>query len=94
MTLEVPLSSLTTSVEGGKPIGLRGQSAEIISVEQYARISQVKVGWDFNTEIPKPPSRTAAASSRSDSPAKRDEWCATATADERGIDYDFYCGPD
>jgi hypothetical protein len=66
-TLAVPLSSLSTVVgNDGKPVGLRGQYTESIDIDQYARITQVRVGWNFDTEIPKPTSQIATASSRSD----------------------------
>ncbi len=54
-TLDIPLASLTTIVgDDGTAIGLRGQRAEFLSVEQYARISNVEVVWTLDTEIPKP----------------------------------------
>jgi hypothetical protein len=74
--LAVPLSSLSTVLgNDGKPIGLRGQYTESIDIEQYARITQVRVIWNFDTEIPEPTSQTATASSRSDSSVTEDH-CA------------------
>ncbi len=53
--LEIPLVSLIINIgDDGKAIGLRGQRGEVLTAEQYARISKVNVEWTLNTEIPKP----------------------------------------
>jgi hypothetical protein len=62
-----PLSSLATAKgDDGIPIKLSGQQSEFIDLEQYKRISSVKVSWTIDTEIPKAVTQKSRAAPSSD----------------------------
>lgn len=69
----MPMNSLNIVVNNdGNTSGLSGQVEDVISAEQYARIANVRVAWNLDTETPKPvapqPSAAPIAPVRRDDP--------------------------